>query len=132
MEHDHHVGQLLDKLDKLGITDNTIVIYSTDNGAQTNTYPDGGMEPFRGEKGSTWEGGFRVPAVVRWPGTVKPGTKFGEIMSHEASESPLEIDRLLRALLPHLAAKDVAKVAAEATGLKRNDLYARVLQLKGQ
>ncbi len=62
-EHDHHVGQLLDRLDQLGIADNTIVIYSTDNGAQTNTYPDGGMEPFRGEKGSTWEGGFRVPAT---------------------------------------------------------------------
>ena len=83
MEHDYHVGQLLDELDKLGIADNTIVIYSTDNGSQTNTYPDGGSEPFRGEKGSTWEGGFRVPALIRWPGTVKPGTVINDIFSHQ-------------------------------------------------
>tara|TARA_R110001592_G_scaffold363043_2_gene679763 strand:- start:16245 stop:17807 length:1563 start_codon:yes stop_codon:yes gene_type:complete len=83
MEHDYHVGQLLDELDKLHIADNTIVIYSTDNGSQTNTYPDGGSEPFRGEKGSTWEGGFRVPALIRWPGTVKPGTVINDIFSHQ-------------------------------------------------
>ncbi|MBP6725430.1 MAG: arylsulfatase [Halioglobus sp.] len=83
MEHDHHVGLLLNELDKLGIADNTIVIYSTDNGSQTNTYPDGGSEPFRGEKGSTWEGGFRVPALIRWPGTVKPGTVINDIFSHQ-------------------------------------------------
>ena len=83
MEHDYHVGQLLDELDKLRIADNTIVIYSTDNGSQTNTYPDGGSEPFRGEKGSTWEGGFRVPALIRWPGTVKPGTVINDIFSHQ-------------------------------------------------
>lgn len=82
-EHDHHVGQLLDTLDKLKISDNTIVIYSTDNGAQTNTYPDGGSEPFRGEKGSTWEGGFRVPALIRWPGVVAPGTVINDIFSHQ-------------------------------------------------
>ena len=83
MEHDHHVGLLLDKLDDLGIADNTIVIYSTDNGSQTNTYPDGGSEPFRGEKGSTWEGGFRVPALIRWPGKVKQGTVINDIFSHQ-------------------------------------------------
>ncbi len=83
MEHDYHVGLLLDELDKLGIADNTIVIYSTDNGSQTNTYPDGGSEPFRGEKGSTWEGGFRVPALIRWPGVVKPGTVINDIFSHQ-------------------------------------------------
>ena len=83
MEHDHHVGQLLDKLDLLGIADNTIVIYSTDNGSQTNTYPDGGAEPFRGEKGSTWEGGFRVPAMIRWPGVVEPGRVINDIFSHQ-------------------------------------------------
>jgi len=83
MEHDYHVGQLLDELDKLGIADNTIVVYSTDNGSQTNTYPDGGSEPFRGEKGSTWEGGFRVPALIRWPGTVQPGTVINDIFSHQ-------------------------------------------------
>ena len=82
MEHDDHVGQLLDTLDAMGIADNTIVIYSTDNGAQTNTYPDGGVEPFRGEKGSTWEGGFRVPAMIRWPGVVQPGTIINDIFSH--------------------------------------------------
>ena len=82
-EHDHHVGQLLDKLDELGIDDNTIVIYSTDNGSQTNSFPDGGSEPFRGEKGSTWEGGFRVPALIRWPGVVKEGTVINDIFSHQ-------------------------------------------------
>jgi arylsulfatase len=82
-EHDHHVGQLLDKLDELGITDNTIVIYSTDNGSQTNTYPDGGAEPFRGEKGSTWEGGFRVPALIRWPGVVEKGRVINDIFTHQ-------------------------------------------------
>ena len=74
VEHDGHVGQLLQKLDDLGITDNTIVLYTTDNGAEVLTWPDGGMTPFRGEKNTNWEGGFRVPALLRWPGTVKPGT----------------------------------------------------------
>jgi arylsulfatase len=83
VEHDGHVGLLLDKLDELGIADNTIVIYSTDNGAEKVTWPDGGITPFHGEKGTTWEGGFRVPAVVRWPGTLKAGSKYAEIMSHE-------------------------------------------------
>jgi len=83
MEHDYDVGLLLNELDKLGIADNTIVIYSTDNGSQTLSYPDGGAEPFRGEKGSTWEGGFRVPALIRWPGVVKPGTVINDIFSHQ-------------------------------------------------
>ena len=83
MEHDYHVGLLLDKLDDLGIADNTIVVYSTDNGSQTNTYPDGGSEPFRGEKGSTWEGGMRVPALIRWPGVVKENTVINDIYSHQ-------------------------------------------------
>lgn len=83
LEHDHYIGIVLDKLDELGIADNTIVFYSTDNGAETVTWPDGGTIPFHGEKGTTWEGGFRVPAVVRWPGVIKPGTKINEIVSHE-------------------------------------------------
>lgn len=83
MEHDHHVGMLLDKLDELGIDENTIVVYSTDNGSQTNTYPDGGAEPFRGEKGTTWEGGFRVPAMIRWPGMVDKGRVINDVMNHQ-------------------------------------------------
>jgi arylsulfatase len=83
VEHDGMVGQVLKKLDDLGIADNTIVIYSTDNGAEKLTWPDGGSTPFYGEKGTTWEGGFRVPLLVRWPGTIKPGTVYNNIISHE-------------------------------------------------
>jgi arylsulfatase len=82
-DHDYQVGQLLDKLDELGIADNTIVVYSTDNGAELMSWPDGGTIPFKGEKGTTWEGGFRVPAMVRWPGHIKPGTIINDIFSHE-------------------------------------------------
>ena len=82
-EHDGHVGQLLDKLDELGITDNTIVMYSTDNGAELMSWPDGGMIPFRGEKNTTWEGGFRIPMMVRWPDKIKPGQVSNEIISLE-------------------------------------------------
>ncbi len=80
---DDLVGVLLKKLDDLGIADNTIVVFSTDNGAEKYTWPDGGATPFRGEKGSTWEGGMRVPQVVRWPGLVRPGSVINGIMSHE-------------------------------------------------
>ncbi|MBK5096290.1 MAG: arylsulfatase [Gemmatimonadetes bacterium] len=83
VELDGMVGILLDKLDELGITDNTIVMFSTDNGAETFTWPDGGITPFMGEKGTTWEGGFRVPAMLRWPGVIEPGTVSNEIFSHE-------------------------------------------------
>ncbi|MFB3910080.1 MAG: arylsulfatase [Candidatus Eisenbacteria bacterium] len=82
-ELDDCVGVLLKKLDDLGIANNTIVVFSTDNGAEKASWPDGGASPFRGEKGSTWEGGMRVPCMVRWPGVVKPGTVINEIMSHE-------------------------------------------------
>jgi arylsulfatase len=82
-EHDGMVGQLLDKLDELGIADNTIVMYSTDNGAETFTWPDGGTTPFRGEKNTTWEGGFRVPMLVKWPGKIEPGQVSNEIISME-------------------------------------------------
>ncbi len=83
VEHDKTVGRVLDKLEELGIVDNTIVMYSTDNGAEKFTWPDGGTTPFAGEKGTTWEGGFRVPYVIRWPGVIEPGTIDNNIYSHE-------------------------------------------------
>jgi len=82
LEHDHHVGQLLQKLDELGIADNTIVFYSTDNGPHANTWPDAATTPFRSEKNTNWEGCCRVPAVVRWPGKIEPGRVSNEIMHH--------------------------------------------------
>jgi hypothetical protein len=83
VEHDAMVGQMLKRLDDLGIADNTIVVYGTDNGAETACWPDGGITPFQGEKGTTWEGGFRVPMLVRWPGVIKPGTIINDIFSQE-------------------------------------------------
>ena len=83
VEHDRQVGQLLAKLDELGIADNTIVMYSTDNGAEELSWPDGGTTPFRGEKDSNWEGAWRVPTAIRWPGVIKPGTVSNEICSHQ-------------------------------------------------
>jgi arylsulfatase len=82
VEHDMHVGKLLEKLDDLGIADNTIVHYSTDNGVHMNTWPDAGMTPFRGEKNTNWEGGWRVPSVVRWPAKIEAGQVSNEIMHH--------------------------------------------------
>lgn len=82
MEHDNHVGQLLDLLDELNIADNTIVVYSCDNGPHFNEWPDGGNTPFRSEKNSNWEGAYRVSGLVRWTGKIKPGTVSNEIMSH--------------------------------------------------
>jgi len=82
VEHDMHVGQLLKALDDLGIADNTIVFYSTDNGPHMNTWPDAAMTPFRGEKNTNWEGGWRVPAMVRWPGNIEAGSVSNEIMHH--------------------------------------------------
>ena len=83
VEHDGQVGTLLKKLDDLGVADNTIVIYTTDNGAEAFSWPDGGTTPFRSEKNSNWEGGYRVPAVIRWPGVVKPHTEINGIFSSE-------------------------------------------------
>jgi arylsulfatase len=82
-QHDFNVGQLLETIDRLGIADNTIVMYSTDNGAETFTWPDGGTTMFRGEKNTQWEGGFRVPTMIRWPGVIEPGTVSNEIAAHE-------------------------------------------------
>jgi arylsulfatase len=83
VEHDMQVGQLMDKLAELGISDNTIVMYSTDNGAETFTWPDGGTTVFRGEKNTTWEGGFRVPTAVRWPARIQPAQVSNELISHQ-------------------------------------------------
>ena len=83
VEHDGQVGQVLDKLKELGLEDTTIVMYSTDNGAEVFTWPDGGQTPFRSEKNTNWEGGFRVPTAIRWPGTIKPGTVLNDVFAHE-------------------------------------------------
>jgi arylsulfatase A-like enzyme len=81
--HDEQIGQMLDKLDELGIADNTIVMYSTDNGPENDTWPDGANTPFRSQKDTNWEGGWRVPAFIRWPGKIKPGTVLNDIVSHQ-------------------------------------------------
>jgi arylsulfatase A-like enzyme len=82
IDHDKHVGELLDLLDELGIAEDTFVMYSTDNGPHMNSWPDAGMTPFRNEKNSNWEGAYRVPCMVRWPGKIKAGTVSNEIISH--------------------------------------------------
>jgi arylsulfatase len=83
VEHDKHVGQMLDLLDELGIAEDTIVMYSTDNGPHMNSWPDAAMTPFRNEKNSNWEGAFRVPLVVRWPGKIPAGVVSNEIIAHQ-------------------------------------------------
>jgi arylsulfatase len=82
VEHDMHIGKFLEKLDQLGISDNTIVFYSTDNGPHYNTWPDAAATPFRGEKNTNWEGGWRVPSMVRWPDKIEPGQWNNEIVHH--------------------------------------------------
>ena len=82
IDHDKNVGTVLDKIDQAGIADNTIVMYGTDNGPHMNSWPDAAMTPFRNEKNSNWEGAYRVPAMVRWPGHIKPGTVSNDIFSH--------------------------------------------------
>jgi len=81
VELDGYVGQLLDKLDALKVADNTIVVFTTDNGAESCTWPDGGSTPFRGEKDTNWEGGWRIPCVMRWPGVIQPGRVINDICS---------------------------------------------------
>jgi arylsulfatase A-like enzyme len=82
VEHDMHIGKFLKKLDELGIVDNTIVFYSTDNGPHYNTWPDAAATPFRGEKNTNWEGGWRVPAMVRWPGKIQAESVTNQIVHH--------------------------------------------------
>ena len=81
--HDEQIGQMLDKLDELGIADNTIVMYSTDNGPENDTWPDGANTPFRSQKDTNWEGGWRVPAFIRWPGKIQAGTVLNGIVTHQ-------------------------------------------------
>jgi arylsulfatase len=102
--HDENIGQMLNKLDELGIANDTIVMYSTDNGVHYNTWPDAGITPFRSEKNTNWEGGWRVPAFIRWPGRFKAGTVLNGIVSHQdwlptllaAAGEPGIKDKLLR------------------------------------
>jgi len=82
IDHDKNVGTVLAKIDELGLGDNTIVMYSTDNGPHANTWPDGATTPFRSEKNTNWEGAYRVPAMVRWPGKIKPGSVSNDVVSH--------------------------------------------------
>ena len=82
IDHDRHVGRLLDLLDELGIAEDTIVVYSTDNGPHANTWPDGATTPFRSEKNTNWEGAFRIPEAIRWPGKIKAGSVSNEIVQH--------------------------------------------------
>ncbi len=101
LEHDEQVGALLKKLKDLGVAANTIVIYSTDNGNELMMWPDGGYAPFRGEKGTTWEGGFRVPLLIQWPGHIPAGSEANGIQSHE----DLYVTLAAAAGLPELKAK---------------------------
>jgi arylsulfatase len=106
VEHDMHVGKILDALDRLGIADNTIVFYSTDNGPHYNTWPDAAATPFRGEKNTNWEGGWRVPAMVRWPGHIPAGVWSNAIVHHmdwfptflAAAGDPFIKERLLQGI----------------------------------
>ncbi|MHC5009262.1 MAG: sulfatase-like hydrolase/transferase, partial [Planctomycetota bacterium] len=108
VEHDMHVGMLLDLLDELGIADNTIVFYSTDNGPHMNTWPDAAMTPFRGEKNTNWEGGWRVPAMVRWPGRIEAGAVSNSIMHHmdRAGKRSYRVHLDGYNFLPHLTGRD--------------------------
>jgi arylsulfatase A-like enzyme len=129
VEHDNHVGQLLKKLDELGIADNTIVMYSTDNGAETFSWPDGGTTMFRGEKNTSWEGGFRVSSLIRWPGTIKPGTISNDIFAHEDMLPTL----LAAAGDPDIKEKLLAGTEVDGTKYKVHlDGYNLLPYLKGQ
>ncbi|PQO41233.1 arylsulfatase [Blastopirellula marina] len=125
--HDAVIGQLLDYVDELGIADNTIVVYTTDNGPMVCLYPDAGTTPFRGEKNTNWDGGWRVPAVIRWPGTVKPGTVFQDLVAGEdwlptllaAAGDPAIKDKLLKG---HKAGDKTYKVHLD--GFDQSDYLA--------
>ena len=124
IEHDEQVGALLKKLDDLGVADNTIVIYSTDNGFELLFWPDGGYAPFRGEKGTTWEGGVRVPLLIRWPGHIPAGRVGNGVQSHE----DLFVTLTAAAGLPDLKEKLLSGYTMNGTNYKvhldgYNNLY---------
>ena len=128
VEHDGQVGELLKKLDDLGIANNTIVIYTTDNGAEAFSWPDGGTTPFRGEKNTNWEGGYRVPAMVRWPGLVPPHIEINDIFSAEDWATTLvaaagEPDIKEKLLQGYAAAGKTFRVHLD--GYDQRDLLAR-------
>jgi arylsulfatase len=119
VEHDGMVGQMLVKLKELGIEGNTIVMYSTDNGAETFTWPDGGTTQFRGEKNTQWEGGYRVPCMIRWPGVIKPGALINDIAAHEDM-----IPTLLAAVGDTTVKEDLLKASNTATRPSRSTSMA--------
>ena len=129
VEHDAMVGQLLDKLKELGIDDNTIVMYSTDNGAESMSWPDGGTTVFRSEKNTNWEGGYRVPCAIRWPGVIKPGTIINDIGSHEDM-----VPTLMAAVGDTTVKEDLAKGAkfGDKTFKVHLDGYNLMPTLQGQ
>jgi len=114
LEHDEQVGELLKKLDQLGVTDNTIVVYTTDNGNELLFWPDGGYAPYRGEKGTTWEGGVRVPCLAKWPGHIPAGREVNGIQSHE----DLFITLAAAAGLPDLKEKALSGYNMNGTNYK--------------
>ena len=129
VEHDKAIGKVLKVLEDLNIYDNTIIMYSTDNGAEKFTWPDGGTSPFKGEKGLTWEGGFRVPTVIRWPGVIKPGTVENSIFSHEDMMPTL----LAAAGEPNIKEKLLKGYSANGKNFKVHlDGYNMLPYLKGE
>jgi arylsulfatase len=138
VEHDAMVGQLLDKLRELGLEENTIVMYSTDNGAEKFTWPDGGQSPFRGEKNTNWEGGYRVPCAIRWPGVIQPGTVLNDVFAHEdmlptllaAAGDPGVKDKLLKGVAVgsktakvHLDGYDITDALAGKAPSPRHEFF---------
>jgi arylsulfatase len=113
--HDEQIGQMLDKLDELGIADNTIVMYSTDNGPENDTWPDGANTPFRSQKNTNWEGAWRVPSFLRWPGRIKAGSVLNGIVSHQD---------MLPTLLAAAGEPDISKKLL--TGYKAGDKTFKV------
>lgn len=129
IEHDELVGSLLKKLDDLGVADNTIVIYTTDNGNELLLWPDGGYAPYRGEKGTTWEGGVRVPCLIRWPGKIKPGSVSNGIQNHEDLYATLAASAGLPNLKDELLA---GKKMGEMTYKVHLDGYNNLAHWSGQ